>query len=159
MLRRLGCDYAALRLAMPHRSYRGLRARAMRLGLTKSRHRWTVTDIRKLERLWKCGASEDVISRAFPHSGWTAIAGQASYNGFGRRPRELRRLSQSALDGVRDHARALDYTLVQLDRLIARRGSIRRYFGASARHVDIAKLKAAAEILGGELYIEWEPLD
>ena len=152
ILRKLYPDYASIRKRLRRRTKQALEARVRTLGLQRRLRKWTAAELSLLRKMWP-SATEQQLLDAFPGASFSAIKGQAQRFKLSRRPRLLM-TGKPLVDEVRQRARAMNYTMPELD-CLAKSGS---YFQSNCfiNHVQLTHVYSAVRRLGGVIRIQWK---
>jgi hypothetical protein len=153
IVRRYAGDYAAMRQALPKRTYYALRQRARVLGLVPSRKTWTAGKIHRLRRYYPT-ASRCEIEKLFPGDTYEELRRVAKSYGI-RRRLPVKVSGYSLVDSIRFRGRELGLSAAELDRK-TKSGT---YFYKAAwllKNMNYRALTKAVEVLGGELRVEFE---
>ena len=148
-------DYAEMLRRMPGRTQKGLATCAQTRGIGVKRKPWTCAEVRKLTALLAQRLSLREIADAFPHRTMRSIVRYKERNDLtilhGLKP-----VRDPAVQALRERAASLGMSLSELDRR-ARCPGFYRHGGLPTpclRHIA-----AGAAVLGGEVVIEWDPLE
>ncbi|MFM6829060.1 MAG: hypothetical protein ACKOVA_01800 [Novosphingobium sp.] len=155
LLRRLYPSYRQLVVALPHRSLAALKHRVRRIGIVNTRHVWTNLEVRRLREAYQIRVPDKELEPLFPGLALSQIKAKAQHIGAPHRRGARVLLGVKALDAIRQRATARGISLVELDRQ-ARTG---KFFQKSRRQPMLRQISRAAEVLGGEVHIEWSVLD
>ena len=155
LLRRLYPNYRQLRSALPHRSLAALKHRVRRIGIVSTRHVWTNLEVRRLRDAFEKRVSDKELEPLFPGLALGQIKAKAQHIGAPHRRGGSVLLGVKALDAIRQRARARGISLVELDR----QAQTGKFFQKSRRQPMLRQISRAAEVLGGEVRIEWSDLD
>lgn len=151
-------DYKALMKALKRRSYRAVRYQCQKLGLVKKRHQWTAAQIGRLRKLYP-KAPWDVLLTEFPFATKSGISGAANWHGIHRERRAYVKTGIVPLDQVRSKCFEIKWTMLDLDQASGTKTYFqKRCWSGTKKHCDKA-LGRAIRALGGEISIEWEPLE
>jgi hypothetical protein len=147
--------YAVCRKLLPRRSYYGIRAKAQSLNLCAKRHVWTGRDLGIARKLLADGKS---IRQVACTLGLTThgVKGALRHYRLLVPLRPLVTAHEPLLDAIRQRARALNITLVDLDRELSRRR--KAFQKGPAQRVSPSSLLKAISFLGGRVEVRWEPL-
>lgn len=150
-LRRHYPNKAVLQRKLPLRSWTGIKAKALKIGLTRSVRPWTTVGILRLRRVWPV-ASREEIRRAFPDCPWPRLYHKASELKL-RRPTQQRVAAHPLVEEVRKRARSLNYVLADIDMMMGHAS----YAKNSGRMTNpqINRLLQLIELLDGDLEIIW----
>lgn len=148
-------DYNELERRLPHRTRAAFEARADHLGII-NRHapRWTAREQRQLQQMRADGASFRELCRAFPTRSQQALVIYVRKHGF-RLNRRYTPSGVAVLDELRREASRRGMAMTDIDRQI---GS-GRTFESGRSNIALKHIAKAVAALGGEIHIEWHPLD
>lgn len=147
-------DYIELCRVLKGRSHSAIKCRASHLDVANRNHTWTSPEITKLCRLYRSGATRDVIENEFPWANWKNLANIARINGAHRRTRPLASSGVAVIDDIRKRARSLNITMKELDAMSSGQGFFyySRWLQNTRKYSVIAR---AVRALGGQLRAEW----
>jgi hypothetical protein len=147
-------DYQLLAELLPHRTYRAIGSRAELLDVT-SLKRWTKPALQKLYKLLWEGCPFDEIVQCFPGRSRKALDDMAMKMGM-RRGRKFRVTSKVRLaSDIRERCANEGVSLTTIYRAVRGDGFLceRRI---KQDGLNYRATSEAVELLGGELYAEWE---
>ncbi len=153
LLRRFYPCYRRLRAALPHRSLAALKHRVRRLGIVNIRHVWTNKEVRRLHEAYQNRVPDKELESLFPGLTLGQIRAKTWHiRAPHRRGRVL--LGVEALDAIRQRTMMRGISLVELDR----QAQTGKFFQKSRRQPMLFQISRAADVLGGEVHIEWSDL-
>ncbi|CAH0496458.1 SANT/Myb-like DNA-binding domain-containing protein [Novosphingobium sp. CECT 9465] len=155
LIRALYPDYDRLQRQLKLRTRSALKHRARRIGVTVVRHVWTNIEVASLRALFAQGIADRDLVGKFPHLQLGQIRAKAQHLGLTRPRRAPVLLGVPLLDGIRQRAALAGLSLVELDR----RASTGRYFQSCRRNLDLRCIWRAAQILSGEIRVNWQDPD
>ena len=155
LIRSLYPDYDGLQRRLRHRTRSALKHRARHLEVTADRHVWTNVEVALLRALYAAGVPDRALAEHFPHLRLGQIRAKAQHLRLTRPRRAPILLGVPLLDAVRQHATQAGMSLAELDRR-ARTG---RYFQSCRRNLDLRCIWRAAQLLSGEIRINWDDAD
>ncbi|WP_028747966.1 hypothetical protein [Rhizobium mesoamericanum] len=147
-------DYAAIRRALPHRTYFACRNRARTLGIVKERPLYTTRELSIVRRLYPEGSKDDILS-LLPGREWEAVKDFAKRHGIRRKPKPFKATGVVVLDQIRSRCRELNYTMPDLDKV----AKTKRYFAKSSwlkGHIHHKAIGRAVRALFGDIKAEWK---
>lgn len=148
-------SYDLLQAALPLRSYWALRNRVQSLNIARRRHVWTNLEIRRLRDAFENQVPDRDLEGLFPGLRLSQIKAKAGHMKAPHRKGERIDFGVPALDAIRERARAMGISYVELDKR-ARTG---KFFQKSTRQPMLKHISRAAKLLGGDVTIEWKDED
>ena len=147
-------DYSAIAKALPHRTYSACRGRARNLGIVTKRPPFTIRELSIVRRHYPEGDREEVLA-LLPGRTWKQIADFAKRHRVRRRLRPFMPTGVIVLDQIRSRCRDLNYSMVDLDKLVRSKGyfSKANWYGGHIHHRDIGR---AVNALFGDLKADWK---
>ncbi|MBY2928916.1 hypothetical protein FIM10_09540 [Sphingomonadales bacterium 56] len=144
--------YDLLRIVLPHRSLASLKHRVRRLGIVRQRHVWTNVEVRRLHSAFANHVPDRDLEHLFPGLRLGQIKAKAGHIKAPHRRGQSTIFGISALDAIRERAKALGMSYVELDR----RAQTGKFFQKSSRHPGLKQISRAADLLGGDVAIAWD---
>lgn len=145
-------DYRKVHSALPDRSLSGIKSKAFRLQITRSRRVWSDNDLNRMRAPYRQGRPVHEILTLLPGKTKKQVWARASYSGW-RRPRTPpKSYNLKPYDDVRDQAFTSKLTMRDLAGLPAT-GS---YFLRAPSQIDWRKISKAVALLEGQLSVIWK---
>lgn len=154
VIRRLFPDLEALGRCLPHRTRSALKFRAGTLGLRAKQRTWTGREVSEIRERMRRGETQSAIAGAL-NATVPQIRDIKKRFKIHAPKRALVGFGAPMIDAVRHRARALNFSLNDLDREISRKGS---YFGRGdrTRRIGIKLVERAVKVLGGRFQVLWD---
>jgi lambda repressor-like predicted transcriptional regulator len=148
-------DCALLRKLIPQRTLKAIQLRAQKLGVMGRVKLWKSHELKKAKQLLDTGATNAEILAAFPDRPpcrvWEGIARH-----YGRQERNRKAdFPPGPLREIRQEARRRGMSLAE----VARRSGLNSSNLHKPVELGLSALARLAAVVGGELVIEWEPLE
>lgn len=154
--RRLYPNYDLILAALPTRTREAIRAKCRGPQEQRERHIWKGREIALLRKLYAKGDWNE-LRKAFPFASDAMVRAAAKSYGI-KGAKSYKSSGVHLIDEIRERCLSMEITMPMLDTM----SGTGRYFtrpgwlGANPNYKAIGK---AIKALGGEISIEWEPLD
>jgi hypothetical protein len=148
-------DYAAIRKALPHRTYFACRARARTLRIVKERPPYTGKELSIVRRLYPKADREDILS-SLPGRTWSQINDLANRNGIRRAPKPFKITGIKVLDQIRTRCRELNYSMPDLDKMARTKTYFAKAKWLIRNKINHRAIGRAVDALHGDIEADWK---